>query len=231
MSEAAKVIWSHCNECGRETRHDIVNRVDRERSFDEGQYSVEFGSVWRTLQCRGCEEVSLHRRDWCSEDDPMGGPSPGTYFPPRVSRRKPAWARRYEVPAEYTDLLDEIYIALHADSLRLAAMGARALFDAIIRRNVGDRDNFAVGLKALQEEKLISEHNREIIEAALDVGHASAHRGHKPSNDAVSIVIDIVEHLIHNELLSDDAESLRSSTPKRVKAKKAKASEQSNAPD
>jgi hypothetical protein len=155
----------------------------------------------------------------------MDGPSPGTYFPPRVSRRKPAWAGRYEVPSEYTALLDEIYIALHADSRRLTVMGARALFDAIIRRNVGDQANFAVGLKALEEKKLISEHNSKVIEAALDVGHASAHRGHKPSNDAVSIVIDIVEHLIHNELLSDDAESLRSSTPKRVKDKKATDSE------
>ncbi len=129
------------------------------------------------------------------------------------------------MPSEYTALLDEIYIALHADSRRLTVMGARALFDAIIRRNVGDQANFAVGLKALEEKKLISEHNSKVIEAALDVGHASAHRGHKPSNDAVSIVIDIVEHLIHNELLSDDAESLRSSTPKRVKDKKATDSE------
>lgn len=219
MTATSKTVLVHCNECGHETNHDLISQVQRQRSFDEGQYSVEFVSRWRTLQCRGCEEVSLHRLDWCSEDDPMDGPGPGTFFPPRVSRRKPQWADRFEVPDEYTGLLDEVYVALHADSRRLAVMGARALFDAFIRRNVGEQANFAVGLKALEQKNLITQHNREVIEAALDVGHASAHRGHKPSNNSVNIVIDIVEHLIQNELLADDAKSLRSTTPKRNRAK------------
>jgi hypothetical protein len=220
MSTTTKLIHVHCNECGHETNHELVSRVERRSSFDEGQYSVEVGTVWKTLQCRGCEEVSLHRLDWCSEDDPMDGPGPGTFFPPRVSRRKPTWADRFAMPDEYTGILDEIYVALHADSRRLAVMGARSLFDAYIQRNVGDQGSFAGGLKALQGKGLISEHNREVIEAALDVGHASAHRGHRPSNKAVNAVMDIVEHLIQSELLGDDAKSLRSSTPQRANAKK-----------
>lgn len=219
MNGPSDHIWAHCNECAQDTKHDVVSQVDRRREFQDGQYTIEVGAVWKTLQCRGCDEVTLHRRDWCSEDDPMDGWSdPGTYFPPRVSRRKPAWVSRVEVPTEYMGLLDEIYIALHADSRRLAMMGARALIDEIIRRTVGDQGNFAKGLQHLVETQLISQRNREIIEAAVDVGHASAHRGHRPSIDNVNIVIDIVENLIHNELLSGDAESLRSSTPKRSKA-------------
>lgn len=218
--EKPQVLWAHCNECGRETKHDVAQRADRRRTYtqyygDGDQHSVEVGSVWKTLQCRGCEEVALQRIDWCSEDDPMDGPGPATYFPPRVSRRKPVWASRYQLPAEYLELLEEIYTALHADSRRLAIMGARALIDAVIRRNAGDQQNFSQGLNALAEKYQVSEQDRAIIEAAIDVGHASAHRGHKPTAEEVDVVIDIVERLIHTEILAEQARELKKSTPPR----------------
>ena len=210
-----EIIWSHCNECGHETKHDVVHRADRRRTYDDDKYSVDVGSVWKVLQCRGCEEVTLRRVDWCSEDDPMDGPGPATYFPPRVSRRKPAWASHYDLPSEYLALLEETYTALHADSRRLAMMGARALIDAVIRRNAGDQNNFSQGLSALAEKYLISEQDRGIIEAAIEAGHASAHRGHKPTIDGVNVVIDIVERLIHTEILAEQAKELKNSTPAR----------------
>ena len=215
VSEPPKVLWSHCNECGHETKHVVVHRADRSRSYDDDRYTVEVGSVWKVLQCCGCEEVTLRRVDWCSEDDRSEGPGPFTYFPPRVSRRKPAWVSRYDVPSEYLSLLEETYTALHADSRRLAMMGARALIDAVIRRNAGEQPNFALGLDALAAKYLISEQDRGIIEAAVDVGHASAHRGHKPTPEDVSVVIDIVERLIHTEILAEQARELKKSTPPR----------------
>ncbi len=208
-------LWSHCNECGRETKHDVAHQADRRRTYDEDQYSVDVGSVWKVLQCRGCEEVSLQRIDWCSEDDPMGGPNPATYFPPRVSRRKPAWTRHYNLPSEYLSLLNEIYTALHADSRCLAMMGARTLIDAVIRRNVGDQQNFSCGIRALIEKRIISDPDHEIIEAAIEAGHASVHRGHKPTVEDVNVVIDIVERLIHTEVLAAQAKKLKESTPSR----------------
>lgn len=214
-SDKPELLWSYCNECGRETKHDVVHRADRCRTYDDDQYSVDVGSVWKVLQCRGCEGVTLQRVDWCSEDDPMDGPGPATYFPPRVSRRKPVWAKRYELPWEYLDLLEETYTALHADSRRLAMMGARALIDAMIRRNAGDQQNFHQGLNALAEKYLISEQDRAIIEAAIDAGHASAHRGHRPTAENVNVVIDIVERLIHTEILAKQAKDLEKSTPPR----------------
>ena len=214
-TEKPEVLWSHCNECGHETKHDVVHRADRRRTFDDDQYSVEVGSVWKVLQCRGCEEVTLRRVDWCSEDDPMDGPGPATYFPPRVSRRKPSWASHYELPSEYIALLEETYTALHADSRRLAMMGARALIDAVIRRNAGDQQNFGQGLNALAEKYLINEQDRGIVETAIEAGHASAHRGHKPTAEDVNVVIDIVERLIHTEILAEQARELKKSTPPR----------------
>jgi hypothetical protein len=102
-------------------------------------------------------------------------------------------------------------------------MGARALIDTVIRRTVGDQDNFARGLDELSAKYLISERDRGIIEAAIDAGHASAHRGHKPTSDDVNVVIDIVERMIHAEILAAQAQALKKTTPQRkpsVKRKK-----------
>lgn len=215
MSATSGFAWSHCNECGHETKHDLLIEIDRSRSFGDDGYTVEVGSRWTVLQCRGCEDVSLKRFDWCSEDDPHDGPHRPTYFPPRVSRRKPAWIAHLDVPRGYVELLDEIYTALHADSRRLAMMGARALIDLVVVNAVGDKGSFANGLEALVSANLISKRDREIVEAAIDAGHASAHRGHQASPDEVNLVIDIVERLLQTELLASQARELKSNTPQR----------------
>jgi hypothetical protein len=113
------------------------------------------------------------------------------------------------------ELLEETYTALHADSRRLAMMGARALIDAVIRRNAGEQQNFKHGLDALAAKHLLSEQDRGIIEAAIDLGHASAHRGHKPTPENLNVAIDIVERLIHAEILAEQAQELKKSTPPR----------------
>jgi len=211
-------IWSHCNECGHETKHQVVAQAERKRTYADDDCTIETGSMWNMLQCQGCEEVTLRRRDWCSEDDPWSyGPRPDIYFPPRVSRRKPEWVELHPLPDEYQGLLDEVYVALHADSRRLAMMGARALIDAVIQRNGGDHANFKAGFDILVQQQLISQKNREILEAAVEVGHASAHRGHNPDGDSVSTVLDIVENILHHELLLEQKDGLIAKTPKRTK--------------
>lgn len=221
-------LWSHCNVCGQDTLHKSVKSIlkirnyDNDNDDDDDQHTVTVESNWHILQCNGCQEVAMSRTDWCSMDDPHD-PSNPTFFPPRISRRKPAWFDQFEVPSEYIEILDEVYAALHADSRRLAMMGARALIDAVIRRTVGDQDNFAKGLDELSENSLISKRDRKTIAAAIDAGHASAHRGHKPSSDDVNVVIDIVEGMVHTEILSEQAQTLKKTTPQRkprVKRKK-----------
>ncbi len=55
----------------------------------------------------------------------------------------------------------------------------------------------------------------EILEAALEAGHAAAHRGHNPTIEDVTLVLDIVENLIQPLALKEKAEELRRRTPTR----------------
>lgn len=212
-SKAEKPIWSHCNVCGQETLHSVMKVIRRSRDFDADQYTVSVGTNWRILQCCGCHEVAMSRIDWCSEDDPQDACTP-TYFPPRVSRRKPDWLVREEASG-YQGLLDEVYTALHADSRRLAMMGARTIIDKAISKRIGDLGSFTAGLDELQKANLLSEQERTIIEAAFDAGSAAMHRGHQPTVDSLNTVIDIVERVIHAEVLVEKAKDLVAATPKR----------------
>lgn len=74
---------------------------------------------------------------------------------------------------------------------------------------------FATKLKKLKDDHLISAPAKDILEAALDVGHAASHRAHKPSPKEVNQVIDIVENLLHQHTLINTSEELRASTPRR----------------
>lgn len=206
-------ILSHCNECGQETLHNLVSLIKRSRTYSD-EYPVVGGTNWRLLQCCGCEEVALSRIDWCSEDDPTDPYTP-VYFPPRVSRRKPEWLVRQEAPG-YHGILEEIYAALHADSRRLAMMGARAVIDIAIAKKVGDQGGFSRGLNALEQANLLSKQERPLIEAAFDAGSAAMHRGHQPTIDDLNTVIDIVERVVHAEVLEEKVRALASATPKRA---------------
>jgi hypothetical protein len=219
---ANKTVWSHCNECGQETKHNIVHQAKRIRTYDHDQYPIDVGSNWSILQCGGCEEVAMRRVDWCSEDDPHGGPNDPTFFPARVSRRKPVWLTREDAPSTDIGMLDEVYAALHADSRRLAMMGARAIIDVVITRTVGDQGNFARGLDELEARELIGKRDRSIIESAIEAGSAAMHRGHQPTADDINVVIDIVERMIQAEILEAKAKILAEATPprKRASAKK-----------
>ncbi len=208
-----KPRWSHCNECGQETLHRVVKLIRRSRDFDADEYPVSVGSNWHILQCCGCHEVSMSRTDWCSEDG-LHDPSVPTYFPPRVSRRKPDWLVRGEAPS-YQGLLDEVYAALHGDSRRLAMMGARAIIDKAIARLVGDQGSFAQGVQALMDAGLIGKPERPLIEAAFDAGSATMHRGHQPTADSLNTVIDIVERVVHAEVLAEKAKELAAAIPRR----------------
>ncbi|WCE89388.1 DUF4145 domain-containing protein [Pseudomonas syringae] len=137
------------------------------------------------------------------------------YFPPRISRKSPAWVSM--LPDEWQSLLREIYTALHSDSRRLAIMGVRALIDMYFNDTIGDVGGFAKKLAALVRDGHLSSVDQEILEVALDAGHAAAHRGYILQPTDVALVMDIVENLLHRHSLRASAAELGKSIPLRPK--------------
>lgn len=215
-----KIIRAYCNKCGNETKHDVV----MERTTDGSQVvdpyhgiEITWSTTYSMLECRGCEEVLLKRSFWFSEHDGVEE----EYYPPRVSRQRPTWFD--ELPDDYSSLLSEIYTALHADSRSLAMMGLRTLIDLFMSRKLQDTPGFEEGLKELVKQNYITTRSRDVLEAAVEAGHAAAHRAHKPTVAQLNAVMDIVENLLQHDLLSESAESLRKTIPARpARTRKAK---------
>jgi hypothetical protein len=205
------LIWSYCNRCSQDTKHDCLSAKEEVHDEQSGDFEYQWGKVSRFLECRGCEEVTLRVQWWHSEDDHSHDV---TFYPPRISRQAPKW--HLSLPHDWQSLLREVYAALHANSRRLAMMGARAIVDMYMNDTVGDIGGFPRKLGQLVSAGYLSLQDRNVLETALEAGHAAAHRGHIPSSDEINHVIDIVENLLQKVALEGSARALRLNTPSRL---------------
>jgi hypothetical protein len=214
MKSDPKIIQAPCNECGHQTDHEVLKVRTK---FDSDEH---LGHCWDTIhsmiECRGCHFISLQRVVTSTAYDDVET----EYFPPPISRRKPDWANDAfsEVPPSIDALLNEVYAALHANSRRLGAMGARALLDMAVTDKVNDTGRFDQKLDALENEGFLAKKQRAVLEAALDAGNAASHRGHCPTARELNHVMDIVESIISQIYVHPEAaKELNKSTPKRKK--------------
>lgn len=216
----------HCNVCSHKTQH-VQLHEHRQHGSEEvaPDFSVDWSEHYVMYECCGCREVVVRRRTYFSEWDP--GEFKEAYYPPRIARRLPVW--RAYLSDDLVQMLEEVYGALQADSRSLAMMGARALVDMVILNEVGDVGSFVQKLDFLEAKGILSTRQRDILAAALDVGNAAAHRGHRPKEEHVQHVMEIVENLLHQTTLGSLAKELKKATPKRKrKTKKSKAGKKAN---
>ncbi len=94
-------------------------------------------------------------------------------------------------------------------------MGARTLLDMFICEKIGDTGSFKSKIQKLVDENYISKSSRELLEIALEYGHAAIHRNYQPTKDEINGVLDIIENILHTEALKDKTESLKKSVPKK----------------
>lgn len=209
MGKGPQLISAPCNGCRRATSHEIVAERGRGKIITLGPPNFRsFEKISEMLECRGCGLVAL--KHTVTDDT---GVVIVLYDPPRNSRRSPKW--RTQLPLETFLLLGEVDQAIQYECYRIATMGLRAVLDIYMTEKVGDVGGFKAKLKALQEAGFLALQHREIIEAALEVGDASAHRGHQPTPEAVNAVLDIVENVLHADVLKAASSDLRKSAPSR----------------
>jgi hypothetical protein len=91
------------------------------------------------------------------------------------------------------ELLEEIYQAVHAGQLRIAAMGIRALLEQMMTAKVGDQGSFQKNLDVFHQQGWVSLIERDAISTILDAGHAVTHRFFKPSTKDLNTALDITE--------------------------------------
>ena len=225
MKIIEKSLKAHCNECLKVTNHALLYQKDFKAESELGdRFTID---QYQTLQCKGCEHVTFRLveiRDHITNKD--GSPyEHEIYYPPAKLRQQPEWLG--DLVAEHDQfpifaLLDEIYSALYAGSNSLVAMGIRSLIDMVMIAKVGDRGRFDFTLSAFEEAGFIAPKQRDFIMNTIDAGSASAHRGHRPQTEDLTLLLNIAESMIENVFIfpkrSEEAKQLI--PPRKAKAKK-----------
>lgn len=194
-------IRAHCNQCGRNTNHHVLYTVNDDE-FEENWWS---SSQYRLIRCAGCDGVHLRNDYQFSEDSDAEGNAINhtSYFPPSVSRRKPAWMSEFPTviwmhESDIGQILNEVYVSIQNSSYRLAAMGIRAALEMVMIENIDrDTNTFSGNIAKFFERGFVSVHQQPLFRNALiEAGHAAMHRGYKPTERDLSALLDMTEALI-----------------------------------
>lgn len=203
-----KTVKAHCNKCLDERNHELLHSETMTWNDEIDQdLVIEGEDTYEMLKCCGCDNIALRHFSRSSLNlDKHGQPfTEVIYYPPAISRKEPEWLHELYDIEDYSlteniieGILREIYVALHNNSRRLATMGIRALLEHVMIDKVGDSGSFGGNLKKFGNEGYISQKQKEILEAVLEVGHAAMHRSYNPSEDELNTAISITENLIES---------------------------------
>jgi len=195
----------HCNECGRLTNHTILHEVtdhwsDAIEIGENREESIEGGGTYSTVKCLGCDTISYLTETWFSEEtEPNGRPIVNTKrYPPSMARRHPEWfTNLLSLPLEIREFLGEIYVALQNGTLRLCALGIRALIEQTMVAKVGDAGTLGANINAFLNAGYVAQQDYKLFrEKVVGLGDAAMHRGYTPASEDIHTLLDITEALI-----------------------------------
>lgn len=203
--------------------HTILSSVQRKGYHEVSpDFGISWENIYEVIECHECHHVIFRKRHWNDEAQWTHHTRyKDSYYPPIVSRPKPAWFDKLD--DKFQEVLEEVYIALDANTRFLAAFGARTALDLLIVDKIGDVGSFQEKLKKLETDGYINSTDRELLDAVTEAGNAAAHRGYAPDEKLLNHVIDILESLFDKfyikpdrdkELLSK-AKALKKRIPKR----------------
>lgn len=201
MDAGGGLTKAHCNKCQGETFHDVLHTEKTEwRDELDDDYAIYGSDLYHMLQCRGCRGVRLRHMSFMSEND-----EPDTYFyPPATARRVPPWIHQISDPLDFSgrhpveEMLREIYAAVQNGSLWLACIGVRSLIEHMMIEKVGDHGSFAKNMGAFRTAGYVSTVQAAYVEAALEAGHASTHRGWRPTLIELGRLMDITDSIVES---------------------------------
>lgn len=98
-------------------------------------------------------------------------------------------------------------------------MGIRAIIDHLITSEAGGQENgFCKKLTHLVEQRKITSTQKEVFNAAFDAGSAAAHRGHKPAENDLFTLLNIMENILYDFRVKPAQEREREKAAEELKA-------------
>jgi len=215
-------IKTYCCKCESETNQKVLfddmelgpqEIVGRNEQGDESQSVwIVVAHIWTLSKCLGCDKINLKHILRSSPDKEY---DKIFYLPRKPIREVPSWVMK--LPIKYLEILREVYSSVNEELYILSLTGIRTVLDIFIVSKIGDVGSFKEKIEKLVKNGVITASKANVLEVAIDAGNASAHRGYKPDKETLFQIFDIVENLLHSEIVDRPIDQIKQKTPPRIK--------------
>lgn len=194
VAEEANVL---CGKCDGRTTHKILATTTESGS--------ELHYDWRVsnqlVQCLGCKTVSFRISASDSEDYAHDEDGETVYleretlYPPRLAGRKGIVDRIY-LPSPVKELYYETQQALLAGAGIITGIALRALLEALCKEKNATGYTLEKKIDSLVAKGVLTKARADVLHQVRDLGNNAAHEARPYSADQLSLVLEVVEHLL-----------------------------------
>lgn len=130
-----------------------------------------------------------------------------------MGRRQPEWTRHVNI--DYLPILGKIFHNYNNENYISFSIACRTLVDMLLSDLLGDIGGFERKVKVCIESGHVTAAQATILDFLIEVGHASAHRGFSPAKEVSEAVLDTLEFLLSERVVSKKAAKYGSDIPAR----------------
>ncbi len=200
-----------CSECGNETNHEVRCSVDH----TWGNQDIQGTDSHQVVQCMGCDSLSFRSASSNSEDIAYGPDNELVYlervevYPPRAAGRWRLPDSRL-LPYEVRHIYDETHKALCSEMRVLAAIGIRALVEAVCSEKKAEGRTLEKKIDDLVDKGALTKVNANILHRVRYMGNDAAHEIKRHNLETLGTAFEVAENLLQNVyILPEKAEKLK----------------------
>ncbi|WP_250517747.1 DUF4145 domain-containing protein [Caballeronia sp. INDeC2] len=189
-----------CSTCSSKTRHTVLTQVASSFTDDDGEHCVSVWTRHQIVQCGGCGIISFRKGESCSEDvdhDRAGNP-----FHPEVEMIYPerSVARTMlresdELPEDVMQIYEEAHKALGAGLNILAALGIRAVVEAVCAEKELS-GKLIQQIDALRDHGHVTRDGADILHRVRRMGNSAAHERTAHTEAQLIAGFEVLEHML-----------------------------------
>lgn len=190
-----KYTKNYCSKCVQETRHEVLylKKVTTGVLTQITCYSV--------VECQGCNNISFRyeeHRKWHIVKDDYGRERYHLIVEnyPSILRGHRELHSLYILPQKIRDIYEQTILAFKGKSYLLAAVGFRAVIEAVCLHENIKGQNLEKSIDSLAKGNLITERDASRLHSIRFLGNDSVHEIKIPETNKLYLVLEVVESLL-----------------------------------
>lgn len=184
-----------CSGCGKHTNHTVLAEKE---ICSNSEYEDHWGENHYFGQCAGCEAITYAVSSWHeSEWNPQTGEMDYTWKTyPRADTARQSMADDHHLPRKISSIYQEVIGAMNVQLPLLAAIGLRALIEAICRERSIAGVTLEKRIDGLATSGVLSSAQASILHGHRFLGNIAAHEVVTPNPRELVAALEIAETVL-----------------------------------